>query len=191
MGCRDLWRSSGPTYLLKQSHLQHIDQTHDQMAFEDIQGLRLHNLPRQLVLGDSHSKMFFLVFRRNVCANCHRSCHKTVWPFLLYSFPSGFCTYGWHLSSAVSSELSCPISLALYFCRTCTCPLIILVAFGWISSSSSFSPLCWRAQNWKQYLRDPVLYPATHFLVQPKILLAFFAKRDTKLVNFLSTRSSR
>ena len=55
---RDLWRSSGPTSLLKQGHLKLVAQDHVQMDFEDLQGWRLHNLSGQpvLMLSHSHSK---------------------------------------------------------------------------------------------------------------------------------------
>lgn len=41
---RDLWRSSGPTPLLKQRHLDQFAQDYGQMAVEDLQGGRLYNL---------------------------------------------------------------------------------------------------------------------------------------------------
>ena len=41
---RDLYRSSGPTPLLKQGHLDLVAQDHVQMAFEDLRWWRLHNL---------------------------------------------------------------------------------------------------------------------------------------------------
>ena len=47
----DLWRSSGPTPLLQQSHLKPVVQDHVQMAFEYLQGGRLHNLSGQPVPG--------------------------------------------------------------------------------------------------------------------------------------------
>ena len=58
---RDLWRSSGPTPLLKQGHLELAAQDHVQMASEYLQGWRLHPLPGQPVpvLGHPHSKILF------------------------------------------------------------------------------------------------------------------------------------
>jgi len=38
---RDLWRSSCPTHLLKQGHLETVTQDHVQTAFEYLQGGRL------------------------------------------------------------------------------------------------------------------------------------------------------
>ena len=38
---KDLWRSSGPTPLLEQGHLELVAQDHIQMAFEYLQGGRL------------------------------------------------------------------------------------------------------------------------------------------------------
>ncbi|KAK4810494.1 hypothetical protein QYF61_004274, partial [Mycteria americana] len=46
---RDLWRSSGPTPLCQQGHLEPVAQDHVQTAFEHLQGGRLHNLPGQPV----------------------------------------------------------------------------------------------------------------------------------------------
>ena len=42
-----LWRSSGPTPLLKQDHLEPVAQDHIQVAFEYLQGRRVHNVPGQ------------------------------------------------------------------------------------------------------------------------------------------------
>jgi len=59
---RDLWRSFGPTALLKQGHLEQVAQDHVQMAFEYLQAGRIHNLPGQPlpVLGHPHNKKVFL-----------------------------------------------------------------------------------------------------------------------------------
>ena len=51
---RDLWRSSAPTTLLKQGHLQLVAQDHVQTAFEYLQGWRIHNLSGQPVPVLSH-----------------------------------------------------------------------------------------------------------------------------------------
>ena len=58
---RDLWRSSGPTPVLKQGHLELVAQAHGQMAFEYLQGWRLHNLPGQPVpvFSHPHSEIVF------------------------------------------------------------------------------------------------------------------------------------
>jgi len=40
---RHIWRSSGPSTLLKQGHLEPVAQDHIQMAFEYLQGWKLHN----------------------------------------------------------------------------------------------------------------------------------------------------
>ena len=57
----DLWRSSGPTPVLKQGHLEQVAQDCIQMAFQYLQGWRLHNLSGQPVpvLGHSPSKKVF------------------------------------------------------------------------------------------------------------------------------------
>jgi len=58
---RDVWRSSGPTLVLKQHQLELVAHDHVQMAFEDHQGWRLHHLSGQLVpvLGPPHSEKVF------------------------------------------------------------------------------------------------------------------------------------
>ena len=47
---RDLWRSSSPISLLKQDLLERITQGYVQVAFEYLQGMRLHSLSGQPVL---------------------------------------------------------------------------------------------------------------------------------------------
>jgi len=69
---RNLWRSFGPPPLLKQGHPQPVAQDHVQMAVEDRQGWRLHNLPEQSVpaLGHPQSKKkHFLMFRGTSCVS--------------------------------------------------------------------------------------------------------------------------
>uniref|UniRef100_A0A8B9PTS4 Tectonin beta-propeller repeat containing 2 n=1 Tax=Apteryx owenii TaxID=8824 RepID=A0A8B9PTS4_APTOW len=58
---RDLWRSSSPTPLLKQGHLEHIVQDRIQACFEYLQRRRLHNLSGQPVpvLCHPHSEKVF------------------------------------------------------------------------------------------------------------------------------------
>ena len=58
---RDLWRSFGPTPLLKQGHVEGVAQDCVQMAFEYLQGWRLHNLSGQPVpvLSHPHSEKVF------------------------------------------------------------------------------------------------------------------------------------
>jgi len=66
---RDLWRSSGPSTLFKESNLDAVVQDHVQTAF-GLQGWRLHNLPRQPVPVLSQKvtvKKCFVMFRRNLC----------------------------------------------------------------------------------------------------------------------------
>lgn len=59
---RDLWRSSHANPLLRQGHLQPVAQNHIQMAFQYVQGWRLHILHEQpmAVLGPPHSEKAFL-----------------------------------------------------------------------------------------------------------------------------------
>lgn len=65
---KDLWRSSGPALMFKQGHLELGAQDHVQTAFQYLQARRLHtslqNLCQQSCL--CHSKMCFLMFRRNL-----------------------------------------------------------------------------------------------------------------------------
>ena len=56
---RDLWRSSGPTPLLKQGHPEQAAQDCVQMAFEYLQGWRLHSLPGQPVPVLGHPLSWF------------------------------------------------------------------------------------------------------------------------------------
>ena len=58
---RGLWRSPGPMCLLKQGLLEWVTQDHVQMAFEYLQGWRLHSLIGQPlpVLSHPHSKGVF------------------------------------------------------------------------------------------------------------------------------------
>ena len=60
---KDLWRTSGPNLLLKQ-----VAQDRVQMAFEYLQGGRLHNLPGQLVpvLSHPHREKVFLDVQGNL-----------------------------------------------------------------------------------------------------------------------------
>jgi len=95
---RDLWRSSCPTPLLKQKHLQQIAQDDVQLAFEYLQGRKLHNLPGQPVpvLSHSHIQAKPPVSWAPVCAHCFLSCHWTplqrAWLYL-YIFPSNIYIY--------------------------------------------------------------------------------------------------
>jgi len=58
---RDIWGLSCPTSLLKKGHLKPVAQDHVQMAFEYLQGWRLHNISGQPVpvLGHPHSEKVF------------------------------------------------------------------------------------------------------------------------------------
>ena len=58
---RDLWRSPDPIPLLKQGHLEAVAQDHVRMAFDRLQGRKLHNLSGQPVpvLGHPDSKKAF------------------------------------------------------------------------------------------------------------------------------------
>jgi len=63
---KDLWRSSCPTALLKQHHLEPVAQGYVQMAFKYLYGSRLYNQSVQAVPMISHPmrvKKIFLIFR--------------------------------------------------------------------------------------------------------------------------------
>lgn len=55
----DLWRTIWFKPMLKQGHLELTAPDHVKMAFEYLQGGRLHNLPGQCVSAWSHSKRVF------------------------------------------------------------------------------------------------------------------------------------
>jgi len=59
---RDLWRSSGPTPLLKPGYLKHVAQDHVQIFSEYLQGGKLHSLlgQRVPVLGHLQSEKLLL-----------------------------------------------------------------------------------------------------------------------------------
>jgi len=54
---RAIWRSSDPISLLKQGHLEQAAQNYLQMAFEYLQGGRLHSLSRQSVPVLNHREL--------------------------------------------------------------------------------------------------------------------------------------
>jgi len=92
----DLWRSSAPTPLCKQGHLEPVVQDRVQMAFENLQRWRLHNLFGQPVplLGHPHSTQAFLdvqserpVFPSAPMASCPTSL-QTCAVRLLHSSPA-------------------------------------------------------------------------------------------------------
>lgn len=80
---RDLWRSSGATFLLKQGYLKLLAQSQVQESSEYLQGRRLHNLPGQplSVLSHSPSKKMFAAVQMTAsvfqfsahCAHSHYS----------------------------------------------------------------------------------------------------------------------
>lgn len=63
---RDLWRSAGPTPLVKQAHLEPVAQDHLQMAFEYLQRWRLRHISGQAVpvLSHPHSEKVFTDVQR-------------------------------------------------------------------------------------------------------------------------------
>lgn len=76
---RDLWKSSGPTPLLKKSHLESSAQVCVSMSSEYLQNLAIYNLSGHAVpvLGLSLTrKMCFLVVRGKLL-------HFSLYPFLL------------------------------------------------------------------------------------------------------------
>lgn len=46
---RDMWRSPGPTPLFKRGHLEQVTQDQVRVAFDYLQGGRLHNISGKLV----------------------------------------------------------------------------------------------------------------------------------------------
>lgn len=75
---RNIWRLPGPATLLKQGHLDQAAQSNVQMAFEHVQGGRLHNLPGQPVSVLSHPDLSYF-FHSERCFLMFR------WSFLYFS----------------------------------------------------------------------------------------------------------
>ena len=112
-GQGDLWMSSDPTHLLQQGHLEPLSQDHVQMAFEYLQGQRLHNLSGQPVpeLSHPHSEKAFPDVRRE----------SSVFQFVLIA--SGPVTgHHWIEPGSVLSALSLQV-----FIYTDKMPLSLLV----------------------------------------------------------------
>ena len=64
---RDLWRSSGPTPLLKQGQLEPVAQDHAQTAFGYLQGGRLDNLSLFTVSQPRCAKGFLMLRENFLC----------------------------------------------------------------------------------------------------------------------------
>ena len=78
-------RTTGPTPLLEQGHLQPVSQDHDQTAFEYLQGWRLHQLPGQPApaLDHTHGEKVF--------PDVQRAPLSRAWLRPLGTLPSGIC----------------------------------------------------------------------------------------------------
>ena len=104
---RDLWRSSGPSILLKQGCLvSRVAWAHVRMAFEYLQVRSFHNLPGipMSVLRHSHSEKKVLscwdgASCVSVCAQCLLPCHwaplRRAWLSCLYIFLTDIYIYWW------------------------------------------------------------------------------------------------
>ena len=100
---RDLWRSSSPNALLKQSQLEPVAQDHIQTATEYLQRGRLHNLSVQPVpvLSHPHSEKVFPEVQREpavflcvpIASGPVTGRHWRVWLHLLCTLPSGVYTH--------------------------------------------------------------------------------------------------
>jgi len=166
---RDPWRSSGPTLLLKQDHQEPGAQDHVQMAFECLQGGRLHNLSGQplAILGHTHRvKKYFLMFRWTLL--CFSLCPLpvvlslgTTERSLALSASQPPCRYLYTLRRCplirLFSRLNSPSSLSPAAQETWSCCLVIFMAICWMLFSMSMSALCWGAQNWTPYSRYNLL----------------------------------
>lgn len=152
---RDVQRSSGPTPLLNQGHLEPDAQNHVQMAFKFLEEWRLHNLSGQSVpeLGHPHSEILFhdvqnlLCF--SLCTYCLWSCH---WLSLKRAWFCPFCTLapGIYVSkiapSCLFSRLNSCLSLSSY--QRCSSTVMIFVALFWRLSSTSISLVLESPESW-------------------------------------------
>lgn len=138
---RDLWRSSCPTTLLKQGHLEPLAQDPVYMAFEDLQGQRLHISSGQPVpvLGHLYNKKkkVFPDVQTISCvpvyAHWFLFCH---WAPLKMACLSSLQPPFRYLNTLIRSPwsplfswLDSPNSFSLSSFVGCSTPLIILVAF--------------------------------------------------------------
>lgn len=135
---KDLWRSPGPTTLLRQSHIAAVGKNCVQVSSEPPQGWWLHNLlgqPWVLVFGHPQSeKVFAAVWRNLLCFSLwpltlvlSLDTTKSLAPSSLY--PPGICTIdppwafsspGWTVPafSAFPPIWGAPVPYQLY------CPLL-------------------------------------------------------------------
>jgi len=155
---RDIWKSSGPNPFLKQGHLEPAAQDHV-LAFEYLQGWRLHNHPGQpvLVLRHRHSEKGFpdvqrepLVFWFLAIATGPVTGHHWEEPGSVLFAPSlqVFIQTDEILPSLLFSRLNSASSPSLSSHRDAPGPLPSAWPFYWTLSSSFVSILYWAAQKW-------------------------------------------
>jgi len=147
---RDLWRASGPTSLIKQGHhLELVVQDPVQLAFDYLQGWRLHDFSGQPVpvLGHLHSEKVFPDVQKEppVFGLCPLplilllgTTVKSLSSSSLHS-PSIFVYTAEILLSLLFSRLNSPSSLSLSSQERCSTPFSIFVGLHWTFSSSSVS----------------------------------------------------
>lgn len=135
---KDMWRLSGLTPVPSQGHLELVSQKQVQMAFEYLQGWRLHNIPGQFMPVLIHPHRVFPVFQfvpvvSGPIPGNHWEESGSL--FLHLPFRYSYTLMRFPLSFFFS-RLKSPSSLSLSLYRErCSNPLIIFMALHWTSST--------------------------------------------------------
>lgn len=185
--------------MLKQGHLEQAAETSVWVTSEDLQGDSTASLGSLCQYSSTRTmKKYFSVFRWNrLCSNLFPlplllslgATEKSLalssvrlpfrYLYTLIRFPWGFSFLSWTATSLPTFPHG----------REGPSPLIIQQFLCWNLSSIPMSVLYWRAQNWTQYFRYGFTNPhergritslyllAVLVLMQPRILLSFFAAR--------------
>lgn len=169
------------------------------MAFESLQGWRLHHLP-----GHLHQCSATLPVQKCVLSSegpsyvsvCARGSWGCPWPHPLCSLPPGVCPQGGDALSLLCSRLGSRSSLSLSSWQRCSSPSITLMAPCWTLSSLSLSPVLGSPalgpalQGWPHWCgaerKDPLPPPAvTQLPVQPRTLFCIAAGAHFWLMGIL------
>jgi len=153
-------RSSGPTTLLKQGHLEQVAKDGVQMTFEYLQGQMVHNLSGQPIplLIYPHSEEVFPnvkmgppVFQCVPTTSCPVTGHHWKGSGYIFCTPSDIYVHWRDPPSLLFPTPNGPLFLSCSTYERCSSPLTVLVALQWSLSNMSISFLNWEAQNWTQY----------------------------------------
>lgn len=145
----------------------------------------------------------------SIASCCHWVLQKRACLFHICTLFSGIYIHWWDTppptcpSRFFSLDSAVP-GLRFSTWEKCSSPLIIFLGFWWTISSMSISHLYWESQNqtlvlqtwshqcWAE-MKCHLSLPAALLLLQPSILLAFFAARAhcSFMFNFVSTRTLR